>query len=497
MTPASHGPTDRSSVRGPASASACASSGQNRAAREARWRAVLRFVPGASSCSARASSSAICPFVSVIGSQCLGPEGVGYKSRMAAQPQHKRAGGESRVPVRIWLVPPPVRRRLPKRMLQFLLLPPMLAVALIAFLLTVGSTFGAQASHFVHSYTDATVPQEPPFAQTTYIYDRNGKLITTLHAEVNRTPLPLSQISPNLQHAAIAIEDKNFYRHGGVDFEALARASIADIRSGGIVQGGSTITQQYVKLVYTGSERTLSRKLKEAVLAEKISRMYTKNQILDKYLNLVYFGHGAYGAQAAAQTYFGVNAGKLTLGQAALLAGLIQAPADYDPARHAAVAKARRNLVLERMAKQGYMTRDLADRISRRPLQPLPPDEAGGRGHVQRRPPGGHDPRLEHAAGGGTRRGRPPLLTRRPRRGAGGHRSQDGRNPGHGGGQELHPGEVQPGHAGPPADGERVQGLHLHRGHGEAHRSPRDDVRAAVDHHPRPALPWPEGRVAG
>jgi len=271
----------------------------------------------------------------------------------------------------MWLVPPPIKRHLPQQLLQLMALPLLLAVALLAFGLTVGTTFGAPAADFVHSYTDIQVPQEPPLAQTTYLYDRNGKLITTLHAEVNRTPVPLSKISPDLQHAVIAIEDRNFYRHGGVDFQALVRAAVADVNSGKIVQGGSTITQQYVKLVYTGSERTLSRKLKEAVLAEKISRKYSKKEILEKYLNLVYFGHGAYGAEAAAQTYFGAPASKLSIPQAALLAGLIQAPADYDPIRHRDAARARRNVVLRVMAEQGYLTPDQATELSAKPVKVL------------------------------------------------------------------------------------------------------------------------------
>ncbi|HMC42784.1 MAG TPA: transglycosylase domain-containing protein, partial [Acidimicrobiales bacterium] len=294
-----------------------------------------------------------------------------------AQAHPKGADRHSRIPYQMWLVPPPVRRHLPKQMLQFLLLPLVLAIALIAFALTVGTTFGAPASDFVHSYTDIAVPNEPPLAQTTYLYDRNGKLITTLHAEVNRTPVSLSKISPDLQHAVIAIEDRNFYRHGGVDFQALVRAAVADVSSGKIVQGGSTITQQYVKLVYTGSERTLSRKLKEAVLAEKISRKYSKAQILEKYLNLVYFGHGAYGAEAAAETYFGVPASKVSVAQAALLAGLIQAPADYDPLRHRAAAKGRRDVVLQVMAQQGYITHDQAAQMSATPVKVLKHPKAG------------------------------------------------------------------------------------------------------------------------
>src|SRR6185503_7125048 len=282
---------------------------------------------------------------------------------MAAQPGSRRGPHETSGSVGMWLVPGSPHRHPWRRMLQFLLLPPILAVALIAFGLTVGKTFGGRAVSFVRSYTDIEVPQEPRLPQTTYLYDRNGRLITTLHAEVNRTEVALKAISPNLQHAVISVEDKDFYEHGGVDPKALLRAAIADLQSGQIVQGGSTITQQYVKPVFTGSERTLSRKLKEAILAEKLDRMFTKNQILEKYLNLVYFGHGAYGAEAAAETFFGRHAADLSVVQAALLAGMIQAPADYDPSRHKDRAKQRRDVVLQRMGQQGYITPDKADQL--------------------------------------------------------------------------------------------------------------------------------------
>jgi penicillin-binding protein 1A len=254
-------------------------------------------------------------------------------------------------------------------MLQVFLLPPMLAVALIGFGLTVGKTFGAPTAKLVHSYTDLKVPKEPRLPQTTYLYDRHGRLITTLHAEVNRTEVPLKEISIHLQDAVISVEDKDFYEHGGIDPKALLRAAIADVQSGQIVQGGSTITQQYVKLVFTGAERTLSRKLKEAIIAQKLDRMFTKRQILEKYLNLVYFGHGAYGAEAAAETYFGVHAEKLSAPQSALLAGMIRAPADYDPARHKAKARARRDLVLQRMGEQGYMTLEKAAQLMDKPIK--------------------------------------------------------------------------------------------------------------------------------
>jgi penicillin-binding protein 1A len=285
---------------------------------------------------------------------------------MAAQIQPRRGDAGAPKPIGMWLVPSHQRPHVLRKMLQFIVLPPLLAMALVAFGLTVGKTFGTPTAKLVHSYTDLKVPKEPRLPQTTYLYDRHGRLITTLHAEVNRTEVPLKDISQHLQDAVIAVEDRDFYQHGGIDPRALLRAAIADVQSGEFVQGGSTITQQYVKLVFTGSERTLSRKLKEAILAQKLDHMYTKRQILEKYLNLVYFGHGAYGAEAAAETYFGIPAAKLSVVQSALLAGLIQAPSDYDPARHSARAKGRRDLVLSKMAEQGYITQDVATRLAQK-----------------------------------------------------------------------------------------------------------------------------------
>jgi 1A family penicillin-binding protein len=255
-------------------------------------------------------------------------------------------------------------------------LPLGLALALLFFGLTFQGTIGMPLSRFMHTYTDIPLPKVPPMPQTTYVYDRGGHLITTLHAGVNRTEVPLSKISDNLKEAAIALEDKDFYRESGVNFSSIARAALVNLRKGRVEQGGSTITQQYVKNVYTGGQRTISRKIKEAILAQKLSRLYTKDQILSKYLNSVYFGRGAYGAEAAALTYFGIHASKLNLRQAALLAGLIRAPARYDPYRDPEGAKARRDMALEAMAQQGYITWDEARRVISKPTR-LPKAKSG------------------------------------------------------------------------------------------------------------------------
>jgi penicillin-binding protein 1A len=207
----------------------------------------------------------------------------------------------------------------------------------------------ASACALPHPHLQGPVPKIPPLPQTSMLFDDQGHLIRVLHAGENRVLIPLSQVPPLVRQAVVAIEDARFYSHHGVDLKAVARAAIADARAGRPVQGGSTITEQLVKITITGSDRTLSRKFKDAVLAYELEGRYTKAQILELYLNTVYFGEGAYGVQAAAQTYFSRPASELTLTQGALLAGLIQSPSGYDPVFHAGAALSRRNQVLARM----------------------------------------------------------------------------------------------------------------------------------------------------
>jgi len=201
-------------------------------------------------------------------------------------------------------------------------------------------------------------PREARVDQTTKIYAADKKLITNLHAEQNRIVVPLEKIPKYVQQAIIAIEDKRFYQHHGVDLEAIARALVENLTRGRIVEGGSTITQQYVKNVYISSERTLNRKIKEAVLAYELEKRATKNKILENYLNTVYFGHGNYGVETAAEAFFGKKVNKLTLDESALLAGLIRSPQRYSPWTHKKIALARRNLVLSKMAEVQYVDKN-------------------------------------------------------------------------------------------------------------------------------------------
>jgi penicillin-binding protein 1A len=214
----------------------------------------------------------------------------------------------------------------------------------------------------------AALPQPPPLAQTTLVYDARGRLVTQVHGPEDRTAVPLARISRWLRTAVIDTEDARFYQHDGVDWRAVARAAAHDLRRGRVVEGGSTITQQYVKQRYTSSERTLGRKVREAVLAYALERERAKDEILAAYLNTVYFGEGAYGAEAAAQAYFSTSAARLTLPQAALLAGLLQSPATLDPFARPQVAAARRAEVLRRMARRGHLTPAGARRAARSPL---------------------------------------------------------------------------------------------------------------------------------
>jgi len=209
---------------------------------------------------------------------------------------------------------------------------------------------------------------------STRIYDREGNLLWELFdpREGRRTLVRLDQISPHLINATIATEDANFYQHPGVDPVGIARAVYQALKEREIVSGGSTIPQQLVKLVLLSPERTVERKVKEAILAAEITRRYPRDTILEIYLNEIYYGNMAYGIEAAAETYFGVSARDLTLAQAALLAGLPQAPAIYDPYTNPEGAKARQAQVLGLMVKHGYITPAQADAAYLEPLHYVP-----------------------------------------------------------------------------------------------------------------------------
>jgi len=216
--------------------------------------------------------------------------------------------------------------------------------------------------------------------QTSFMLAADGSIITTFHHE-NRIVVPLEDIPDIVRRAVVAVEDRRFYQHSGIDLRALLRAAYVDATEGHIVEGASTITEQYIKNRYLDSDRTLSRKVKEAVLAWQLEHQLSKNEILTRYLNTVYFGQGAYGIQAAARTYFSEPASDLTLQQTALLVALIPAPSAYDPAKDPNLARERRDMVLGILREQGVidagqyqatLARGLGLRLRNRDRYPAP-----------------------------------------------------------------------------------------------------------------------------
>lgn len=205
--------------------------------------------------------------------------------------------------------------------------------------------------------------------QTTKIYDRNGKLLYNIYLEQNRTVVPLADIPDYLKKATIAIEDKGFYRHRGFDIYGIARATRKTVLEGNL-QGGSTITQQLVKSVFLSPERTLTRKIKELYLAFRVEMVFSKDKILEMYLNQVPFGGTAWGVAAASEQYFGKNVKDLTLAESAFLAGLPAAPTYYSPfGQDLKRAKDRQRQVLRRMTEEGYISREEADKAAGEELQ--------------------------------------------------------------------------------------------------------------------------------
>jgi len=207
-------------------------------------------------------------------------------------------------------------------------------------------------------------------ALTSKIYDSDGNLLATFHGEENRELVSYEQIPRNLIDAVIAIEDERFYQHQGFDIEGIIRSFIINLTSGGIEQGATTITQGYVKNVYIPEEKyeiTYERKIKEAALAYQLEKIYSKEEILEMYLNTVYFGEGAYGVQAAAKEYFNKDIGYLNLGECAMLAGLLKSYL-YSPYLDSKAALERRNIVLYKMFELGYIDRDEYDNAINMPI---------------------------------------------------------------------------------------------------------------------------------
>jgi penicillin-binding protein 1A len=261
---------------------------------------------------------------------------------------------QGRPPGRERKQPPPSRSRL-RRVLRWTLWLAVPAVAVAA-----GTIVG-----LIYAFARVPLPAEVPTAQTVVFLDQTGKReIGTLSAQENRRVVSLDRIPEHARRAVLAAEDRDFYDHGAISYRGLARAAASNLLRRRISEGGSTITQQYVKNAFpgVGRDRTLFRKLKEAVLAVKLERKFSKDKILEFYMNTVYFGRGAYGVDAAARTYFSVpgkrrvTAQSLTPAQSALLAGVIRSPEFYGRKDHAASAKVRRNYILQAMVDRGWLS---------------------------------------------------------------------------------------------------------------------------------------------
>jgi penicillin-binding protein 1A len=204
---------------------------------------------------------------------------------------------------------------------------------------------------------DRNIPTLVPIAQQqTMIYAADGTEITNIESDENRIVVPLSQIPTIMQNAVVSIEDERFWEHGGVDLRGIARAAKSNSKAGGVSEGGSTITQQYVKTVLLSPQRTLDRKIEEANLAIQVEKTHSKTWILEQYLNTIFFGNRSYGVEVASQRYFGHDVSQLTIPEAAMLAGIVQAPTRYDPYRNPKTTTNRRDTVLDKMHQLGYIT---------------------------------------------------------------------------------------------------------------------------------------------
>ena len=416
----------------------------------------------------------------------------GYHRSMSAPRRRPQRGPDPDLPIR--------RRRRQRKRRR-----PLLVLLLIVAVLVVGAAVaGGTGVYAFGSSCDLSALHEVRIGQNTFVYAADGSLLGSIPAERNRQVVPLSRVSPWMPKATIAIEDRRFYSHGGVDPQGIARAVYEDVKAREVVQGGSTITQQLVRNLYISNERTVQRKLKEACLAIKLNDAWSKQRILASYLNQVYYGNLAYGIEAAAQTYFSKPASDLTLREAALLAGLTQAPSAYNPFVEPGKALARRNAVLRAMRDQGSITprqyawasrsRDLAPEA--RPalqgdpravllrLRPRPADQqVRRRDGPLRRPQRLHDDRPALAAG---RAGGDPgdaHRSGRSRRGGDLDRPRERRHPrddGGGPGPQQQP--VQPALAGAPAAGLDVQDVRARGGDREGDRSRHELLRLGAVH---------------
>ena len=236
-------------------------------------------------------------------------------------------------------------------------------------------TFGLLAPH-AFSTSQAPTITFPPLAARSVAYAHDGSALAVFHSEEDRVLVPIDHVPPHVVRAVVDAEDERFFEHSGLDARSIARAATTNLEAGRVLEGGSTITQQLVKIELLTPAKDLDRKVKEAALAVQLERQMTKTQILDRYLNRAYFGNGAYGLQAAAQHYYRVNVQELTLAQGVLLAGLIRDPVGADPFTSPSEAEHRRNLVAERMQVLGHITAEEAEAVRAEPVPMRPVDPA-------------------------------------------------------------------------------------------------------------------------
>lgn len=232
----------------------------------------------------------------------------------------------------------------------------LLGITMLASSVVAGGLVGLAISF--RNLPDVRVLRNYAPTETTHIYDVNGTLLTSIHDEANREVVPLNKISPELKRAVLAIEDSHFYSHHGINPGGVMRAFVKNLEEGKTVEGGSTLTMQLVKNLFLSPKQAISRKAAEAVLAIRIEQIFTKEQILELYLNQVYWGHNLYGVETAAQSYFNKPASQLNLAEAAMMAGLIQAPEDYSLFVDYQLAKQRQAVVLNRMKELGWITEE-------------------------------------------------------------------------------------------------------------------------------------------
>lgn len=242
----------------------------------------------------------------------------------------------------------------------------LLATVTIGSALAAGSLVGLAVSF--RNLPDVRILLNYTPSETSYIYDIKGRVLASIHDEANREVVPLNKISPHLKRAVMAIEDSNFYQHPGINFSSLLRAVAVNFERGRTTEGGSTLTMQLVKNLFLSPQRKLSRKIAEAVLSLRLEQILSKDQILDLYLNQVYWGHNNYGAETAARSYFNKPASQLTLAEAAMMAGLISAPEDYSPFINYQRAKQRQLAVLQRMRDIGWIKPEEAIAAQNQPI---------------------------------------------------------------------------------------------------------------------------------